>query len=434
MLDDNGYWVPDDPYLQQMNRQMSASGGVEPAQPEPQTNLDDYPGSPDKMGLPASPPPSPAQQTLKDRYGIGTFGSAADAAKRAAEAYRGGVDQYESATHQGMPQQYGTAEPTGQDNGPLDPAQAAEKYMANNPDDATAQLNNRKHTLGYGDRSSQNAAYAARTAADHKTRFESRNALREQGAMNRAASREKDADMWSQFRDMGAMQGAAPNARFNGGPMAGAQNVGGAILLPGMGAPPGGRYGQRYDPQIEYAKLDQRGKELEARTRNQQMNQMLKAHGLQLTDDGNSIKRTAVENTQNRFNTKMNSAEDEQAKALRLELDKGLALIKAREGKAHELAGSKWQEGVDEDLTPWKKFIKGPDFEKYADTDFNQVDPTTKQPGLYRQGDLGSKKDRVVMLARQLREMARKGRNVGEMAPDTIEELNRLAMERGFSE
>jgi hypothetical protein len=106
-------------YKRNLDRQLSAAGGVPPS--DPQAVADPTP-HPDEIAPPKpnpSPNPTSAQFTLEDRYGIKTRGPAADAATRAAEAYGSDVDAFEGVVTQGRPQQFGVAEPLGLDPGPL---------------------------------------------------------------------------------------------------------------------------------------------------------------------------------------------------------------------------------------------------------------------------------------------------------------------------
>jgi TolA-binding protein len=195
---------------------------------------------------------------------------------------------------------------------------------------------------------------------------------------------------------------------------------------------PGGRGGLGgYDPFAE-RKLQIR-EEQERRLKEQGDASIgVRKQQVENTSKANETRASAVANTQKRFDETQKRIADMDAQELRTELDQGVKAILAIEGKAHEMSGSKFVEGVDEDLQPWKRFERGEKFGEYADTDFSAVDPATGKPGVRKHGSYGAKVDRLIMLARRLKSMKERGIDIGEIAPDTNELLGRLARERGF--
>lgn len=245
-------------YMRNLDRQLSAGGGVDPAGPPTEPNLDDYSGNDPNVGNPnpVSAPPSQAQKTAKEVYGIGSSGPMAEQANRNVDQYAAGRDNQFAKTGQYEPQQFGSIENTFLAENPLKPKDAVETFLKDNyvPGVTKVDRGPSKH-VSPQQQLEKNRAYDAKVQEDRNAREAERNQLAQRGDANRARSREKDADMWAQFRSMGSLQGAAPNAQFSGGPMGpSAQNVGGAILLgPGFGASPYGRYGPRVnlDPYAE---------------------------------------------------------------------------------------------------------------------------------------------------------------------------------------
>lgn len=425
-------------FIRQRQRQMSASGGVppleEPSEQPVAALAEDAPVNPAAV---EPPPVSQAQRTAKEVFGIGSTGALAQQADQGVDAYNAKRAASFKTLGQHEPQQFGSIEGTFLAEGPMKPKDAVEAFMAKKtPDEIARYSKMTPKVVSPQEQLAKNKAYDEKVEQDRMQREQQRDRQREQGYLNRAATRDKTAAAWEQTLGLNALQGAGPLARGGGGYGGGVQsrNVGGAILLgPGMGEPQygyGGRGGYRGGLSPEQYEL--RAREI---ARLEAKDKVLAGQGdrkLGLTDKSLGLKEKGLEQQQGQFDERIGLAKDAKAEDIRLELDKGVKAFLEREAKAHEASGSKWVEGVDEDLTPWKKFERGAEFQKYADTDPSAIDPATGKPGYLRPGSYGAMADRLVMLAKRLKAMKAKGIDIGEIAPDTNELLGRLARERGF--
>lgn len=416
-------------YLYEQQRRMNASGGLPPEEPPVQrTPLDEIPET-----VPEEPEPvSPAQQTAKTVLGIGTTGPMAERQNQAVDDYAAQRAKYFETTGQHEPQQFGRIEGTFLAESPLKPKEAIESMMATKTPQELERYANmratRSNVVTPQQQLAKNQAYEEKAQQDRIRRDQERDRLRTQGYANREAARDKDMDMWSQFRTINGVGGGG----YGGGPQV--QQMGGAVFVgPGFGQPVGYGYGRGgYGHGMSPEQYELRLREIKRLENKDNVTADQGGQKIDLSRRRTDVAAKGLDNQQKRFEATQGRLADRDAQDLREEFDAGVKAILAIEAKANELSGSKVVEGVGEDLVPWKRWEKGPDWMKYADTDFNAVDPVSKKPGVVKGGSYGTKADRLVMLARRLKAMKQKGIDIGEIAPDTNELIARLARERGY--
>lgn len=221
-------------YMRQQQRAALAAGGVPPAEPPPAQPPVEEPDP-----IETEPyAPTQAQKTAKEVFGIGSTGPLAERAVQGVDDYNARREESFNTLGQHEPQQFGKIEGTFLAEGPLKPRDAVEAFMAKKTPDEIAhysKLKAKPKIVSPQEQLAKNQAYDAKVQSDRMAREEQRDRQRNQGYLNRAAARDKTADMWEQFRMLNGIQGGGMMG-VRRGPVA--QNVGGALLIEGLGREP----------------------------------------------------------------------------------------------------------------------------------------------------------------------------------------------------
>jgi len=344
--DANGNWIPEENPFEAFDAPppswnappMPEEQPVQPPTP-PETAAQAPPPAPmPSIPQPLGMQPSRNQLNLNEGLGIKTFGPMADAATRAADAYKANVASYEENTGQGEPQQYGTPEFAGKDKGPLSPAEMAEKFMADRAERGETVMRRGK-VESPAQRDARNASYDAYVERSRTDREQERQRLRSAGDVNRDRRELQDQRLGAQLSRTNALQGAGPGAMASsGGPMA--QNVGGAILLgPGFGRPKydseyGGTRNTRretFDPQLP--------DKLKAREADREVRRELGGRGL-------DVREKAIDNQAEQAGAKLGRLNRNDAERVRKQFDNAIAEYRRRTQAAQE-SGDKtdWDRG-----------------------------------------------------------------------------------------
>ena len=410
-----GYVPPEDPMLQLLDQQTA------PAAPEPMDVA-----SPHIYGGARARSTNP----ILAENGINTEGPLADQAAQNADDYRSQQSDYVSATGQLPPQQYGVAQEYQGEEGPLSPQETAARMPQ-----TTSGMNEliRKHMLP-SVTPKQQAGYDQYVAQSRMKRDAEKARLREQGALNRADRREKDADTWNQMSALNGLQGRPMGMEPNGGSMGfsggpSVQNIGGFNFVKGHWRPmtpeeqakvrlinANANYANAR-PEIEEAKLEGRAALLNASQRFAAEQNQLKADARKKQDElANDLRKQQIDATNERTQARTDKDQQNLAYQARTRFDDLVRQVRETEGRAYDRFGK--EGGSVQDY-----------YDQFPNPDRKSKEKFVKKPGAYN-----SSIDELLKLNETLADLWDKGYKTGDIPPDVLEMIQRLKYLRGRAE